>query len=97
MALRRIGAIATELIAAGRAPDEPVALISEATTPRQRCRLATLATIDAVAALVPHDAPTLIVIGPTVALHRVLAAWQQSAPATLPTPADPALAAGAVP
>ncbi|MGH6943253.1 MAG: uroporphyrinogen-III C-methyltransferase [Geminicoccaceae bacterium] len=78
MALRRIGTIAAELIAAGRAADEPVALFSEATTPRQRCRIATLGTVERVAEAVPPDAPTLIVVGPTVALHPMLAAWQET-------------------
>jgi uroporphyrin-III C-methyltransferase len=96
MALRRVGAIAAELIAAGRAPDEPLALISEATTPRQRCQIATLATAGRAAALVAPDAPTLIVIGPTVALQPILAAWQQNAPAA-GQPAELPVAAGATP
>jgi uroporphyrin-III C-methyltransferase len=96
MALRRIGAIAAELIAAGRAPDEPLALISEATTPRQRCHIATLATAGRAAALVAPDAPTLIVIGSTVALQPILAAWQQNAPAA-GQPAELPVAAGATP
>src|SRR5205814_3463610 len=36
MGLRHIAAIATRLIAAGRAPQEPVAIVSKATTPAQR-------------------------------------------------------------
>jgi uroporphyrin-III C-methyltransferase len=96
MALRRIGAIAAKLIAAGRAPDEPLALISEATTPRQRCQIATLATAGRAAALVAPDAPTLIVVGPTVALQPILAAWQQNAPAA-GQPAELPVAAGATP
>jgi uroporphyrin-III C-methyltransferase len=98
MALRRIGAIAAALIAAGRTPDEPVALISDATTPRQHCRRATLATVGQAAARVPPGAPTLIVIGPTVALQPILAAWQQNLPAVgLPAPRDLPVAAGAMP
>jgi uroporphyrin-III C-methyltransferase len=80
MALARIGEIAAELIAAGRSPAEPVALISDATTRRQRCRLATLKTVGRAARAVRPDAATLIVIGPTVSLHRILSAWQQADP-----------------
>ena len=92
MALRRIEAIAARLIAAGRDPAEPVALISDATTPRQVCRIATLGTAWQVASAVPPDAPTLVVIGPTVDLHPVLAAWQQVEPFALAAPPDGAAA-----
>ncbi len=94
MALRHADGIAAALIAAGRDPDEPVALVSDATTPRQTCRLATLATLGAVAATVPPEAATLVVVGPTVALARFLAPWQQAEPYRLADPraasADPA-------
>ena len=43
MALGRLAEIAGALIGAGRDPDEPVALLSEATTARQRCLRTTLA------------------------------------------------------
>ncbi len=73
MALRRVGEIAAALRAAGRGADEPVAFIANATTPRQSVHIATLATAAAVAAAIPPDAPTLIVIGPVVALAPLLA------------------------
>ena len=82
MAQRQIGAIAARLIAAGRDPAELVALISDATTPRQTVRTTTLAEAGAVA---PVGAPTLIVIGPVVALRPLLADWQQTAPMTVHT------------
>ena len=83
MALRQAGAIAATLIAAGRAGTEPVAFVAEATTPRQRVELATLATAGAVAATLPRHAPTLLVIGRTLALRAVLAPLLQAAPMTL--------------
>jgi len=83
MGLRRLAAIAGALIAAGRDPDEPVALLSEATTARQRCLRTTLAEAAAAAALIEPGAPTLIVIGPVVGLRGMLAAGQQVAPAHL--------------
>lgn len=81
MALRQIGAIAAHLRAAGRAGSEPVAFITEATTPRQRVRITTLAEAEATAAAIPRHVPTLIVVGPVVALRPLLAAHtNQSSP-----------------
>ena len=80
MALRPIGAIATHLRAAGRSAAEPVAFITEATTPRQRVAITTLAEAELTAAVIPSHAPTLIVIGPVVALRSLLSAWQETAP-----------------
>ena len=96
MALRRIDRIAASLLAAGRAADEPVALISEATTPRQRTLVTTLGELAEKAAALADHRPTLIVIGPTVALHSLLAGYQEGEPATvLARPANaPAQAAG---
>jgi uroporphyrin-III C-methyltransferase len=80
MALRRIGAIAAKLRAARRPGTEPVAFITEATTPRQRVAVTTLAEAERVAAAIPPNAPTLIVIGPVVALRPLLADWLDAAP-----------------
>ena len=76
MALRQIGAIAAHLLAAGRDAAEPVAFISDATTPRQKVVVTTLADAAHAAAGIPRHAPTLIVIGPVVALRPLIAAWQ---------------------
>ena len=67
----RIGRIVDELIAHGRAPDTPVALISAGTTGAQRvveCRLVEAATV---APALP--APLLIVVGEVVRLRERLA------------------------
>jgi uroporphyrin-III C-methyltransferase len=80
MALRQIDRIAARLRAAGRGVEEPVALITDATTPRQRVVVTTLARVKAVSATLPRDAPTLIVVGPVVDLRRLIAAWQDTAP-----------------
>jgi uroporphyrin-III C-methyltransferase len=87
MGLRRLPEIATALLGAGRAPDEPVALLSEATTPRQRRTVTTLA---AVAEIVDRadPGPTLIVIGPVVGLSEFLSPWQQTAPAGIAAALD---------
>ncbi len=73
MALRQAAPIAAGLLAAGRPPDEPAAFLADATTPRQRITLATLATLGAVAATLRPTAPTLIVVGPVVAFHQLFA------------------------
>ncbi|MSO99747.1 MAG: uroporphyrinogen-III C-methyltransferase [Acetobacteraceae bacterium] len=91
MAGRQLGAIAARLLAAGRDPAEGVALIKDATRPVQTVRVMTLA--EAVNAPV-SGSPTLIVIGPVVALRDRLAAWQQTAPMTLLDDPQPARALG---
>jgi uroporphyrin-III C-methyltransferase len=80
MALRQVGKIAERLRAAGRDGAEPVAFITEATTPRQRVMTTTLAQAEAVAADISRHAPTLIVVGPVVGLRTLIAAWQDTAP-----------------
>jgi uroporphyrin-III C-methyltransferase len=85
MAQRRIGQIADRLIEAGRAPSDPVALISNATCPTQDVRISTLASAAADVAGVPVGAPTLIVVGPVIALRPLLADWQQIEPMTVAT------------
>jgi uroporphyrin-III C-methyltransferase len=72
MALAHLGRIAARLIAAGRAPDEPVAIISRATTPQQRVLVAALADAAAAAAAAQLDAPTIIVVGEVVRLRATL-------------------------
>jgi uroporphyrin-III C-methyltransferase len=80
MAGRHLGTIASRLLAAGRAPDEAVALIQDATRPGQTVRITTLGEA---ADQIPSASPTLIVIGPVVALRAHLGAWQQTAPMTV--------------
>jgi uroporphyrin-III C-methyltransferase len=88
MALQRLPAIADALLAAGRDPQDPVAILSDATTPRQRLLRTTLGEAAAVAAGVDHASATLIAIGPVVALSDLLMPWLEAAPAVLP-PAEP--------
>ena len=77
MAGRRLADIAARLLAAGRDPTQRAALIQDATRASQTVEVLTLA--DAAHAQIPRK-PTLIVIGPVVALRAHLAAWQQTAP-----------------
>jgi uroporphyrin-III C-methyltransferase len=83
MALRQAGAIAARLLAAGHAPGSAVAFISDATTPFQQVTEATMATAGTVAATLDPHRPTLIVIGPVLALRVMIAPWLQAAPMTL--------------
>jgi len=73
MALNHLARIAERLIAAGRRPDEPVAIVSKATTPAQRVVVAPLANAAARAAAAKLEAPTIIVIGEVVRLRDALA------------------------
>ena len=72
MGLRQLGAIAARLIAAGRRADEPVAIISKATTPAQRVLVTSLAEAAAAAAQAGIEGPTIIAIGEVVRLHPML-------------------------
>ena len=85
MALQRLPAIADALLAAGRDPQDPVAILCDATTPRQRLLRTTLGEAAAVAAGVDRASATLIAIGPVVALSDLLSPWLEAAPAVLPT------------
>ena len=85
MAQRRIGQIAERLIEAGRAPHEPVALISNATRPDQDVRISTLAAAGADVAGIKAGAATLILVGPVIALRPLLADWQQTEPMIVDT------------
>jgi uroporphyrin-III C-methyltransferase len=71
MALSHLGDIAGRLIAAGRAPDEAVAIVSKATTPAQRVVMTTLGEAGGAAA--EADSPAIIAIGEVARLHRALA------------------------
>lgn len=72
MAMKHLDSIAAALLAAGRAGDEPVALISRATTKDQRVLETTLARAAADAVAHAIAAPALIVIGQTVRLRAGL-------------------------
>src|SRR5712671_5908128 len=71
MGLRQLGAIAARLIAAGRRADEPVAIVSKATTPAQRVLVTSLAKA-AAAAEAGIEGPTIIAVGEVVRLRAAL-------------------------
>jgi len=68
MALRHIKEIAKRLIAAGRAGDEVVTFISNATTPRQKILVSTLHCVANSNVASTIKAPTIVVVGQTINL-----------------------------
>jgi uroporphyrin-III C-methyltransferase len=72
MGLNHLERIAARLVAAGRPPSEPVAIISRATTADQRVIETSLGTAAADAAKACILAPTIIVIGEVVRLRAEL-------------------------
>jgi uroporphyrin-III C-methyltransferase len=69
MALKHLDAIAGRLMTAGRAPDDPVAIIAAATTPRQRVVETTLAAAARDAARAKLKPPAVLAVGRTLRLR----------------------------
>jgi len=72
MGLNHLARIAARLIAAGRPPGEPVAIVSKATTQAQRVLVSSLEEAAAHAAAARIEGPTIIVIGEVVRLRATL-------------------------
>ena len=72
MAMSRLGIIADLLINAGRAADEAVAIVTHATTPRQRVVRGNLADVAQLAEKHELEPPSIIVIGEVVDLADTL-------------------------
>jgi uroporphyrin-III C-methyltransferase len=72
MALAHIGQITARLIAAGRAPDEPVAIVARATTPSQQVIETSLARAAQDALTAGLEPPAIVVVGPVVRLRSAL-------------------------
>jgi uroporphyrin-III C-methyltransferase len=75
MSLRHLDRIAARLIEGGRAPEEPVAIISKAATAAQRVLVTTLAQAAAAARTAAIEAPTIVAIGEVVRLRDALDWW----------------------
>jgi uroporphyrin-III C-methyltransferase len=67
MALSHLTRIVERLIAGGRQPDEPAAIVSKASTPAQQVLVSTLGELAAASALA--ETPAIIVIGEVVRLR----------------------------
>src|SRR5262245_18354832 len=92
MAARTLPRIARELIAHGRPPDTPAAMIRHATTDAQTTISATLSQITEALDL---DSPVVVVIGEVVALgERLREAWPRAATGTSAPPRQSLLVPG---
>ena len=72
MAMKHIGQIATNLIAAGRSPQEPVAFVCNAATSAQQVLETTLACAEADVAAAGIEPPAIVVVGEVVRLRPSL-------------------------
>lgn len=79
MGIARLAENAEALIAGGRSPEEPAAVIERGTTPGQRVTTATLSTIAEKAAMAEAKPPSLVVVGDVVRYREQLA-WFEDAP-----------------
>lgn len=79
MGVKNLPALVRQVIALGRAPDTPAAVIAWGTLPKQRTIVATLETLEDVCAREQPAPPALVVIGDVVRLHDRLS-WFESRP-----------------
>jgi uroporphyrinogen III methyltransferase / synthase len=79
MGVRALPRIAERLVAAGRPPAEPVAVVERGTLPGQRTLLATLADVGERAAAERIRAPAITLVGPVARLGERLA-WLERRP-----------------
>ena len=72
MAMKHIGQIAANLIAGGRAPDEPVAFVCNAATAEQQVLETTLARAESDVQAAGIEPPAIVVVGEVVRLRASL-------------------------
>lgn len=77
MGLKRVGNIAKGLMDAGRKPQTPAAVISNATMPQQKICTGTLANIEDKAEAMELETPAIIVVGNVVQLHEQLSFYEK--------------------
>jgi len=82
MGVRQLPRIAERLVAGGRSPDQPAAIVQHGTLPQQRTVVATLATLPHAAAAAGIGAPAVTVVGDVAALHDEGLAWFEHRPLT---------------
>jgi uroporphyrin-III C-methyltransferase/precorrin-2 dehydrogenase/sirohydrochlorin ferrochelatase len=73
MGLQRLSRICEALIGHGCAPETPAALVQQGTTRHQRLIVGTVGDLPGLVAQAEVSAPTLIIVGGVVSLHRKLA------------------------
>jgi len=77
MGVKNLAENCRRLVAAGRAPDTPAAVIQSGTLPEQRTVTGTLADIAAAAEAAGIQPPAILVVGAVAALHHRLAWWEK--------------------
>ncbi len=88
MGMKHIAQITAQLIASGRAPSEPVAIVTTATTDQQQVLETTLAEAHAAIAEAALEPPAIICVGRAVLMRQVLD-WQAMLAGHPPRNADP--------
>lgn len=78
MGVKNLSEICENLIANGKSPDTPVAVIEHGTTPQQRTLVSTLAEMPALASKNDVRPPAITVVGETVRLRKSLAWFEKS-------------------
>ncbi|MEM1102088.1 MAG: uroporphyrin-III methyltransferase, partial [Pseudomonadota bacterium] len=86
--MKHLPQITARLLAAGREADEPVALVTTATTAEQRVLETTLSRAVADAARAALEPPAIICIGKGVLMRQALD-WQAMAQGIAPRDTDP--------
>ncbi len=87
MGMKHIGQISGALLAAGRPASEPVAVVSDATTPRQKVLETTLGALEADLAASGLEPPAIVCVGRSVLMRQVLD-WQGMARGEAPRNLD---------
>ena len=72
MGVKNIGKICQNLIAEGKAPDTPVAMVQNGTLPQQKTYIGTLATMEEIVKRENIQPPCITVVGKVVDLHPEL-------------------------
>ena len=88
MGMKHLARISEALIAAGRPPGEPVAIVTQATLPGQRVLETTLATAAPDAAEAGLEPPAVICVGRAVLMRQALD-WAAQARGEAPRSTDP--------
>ncbi len=88
MGIKHIAQIAGALLLAGRDRSEPVAVVTDATTPGQRVLETTLGTVEADIATHGIAPPAIICVGRSVLMRQALD-WQAMAAGAAPRNTDP--------
>jgi len=88
MGIKHVGRITRELLDAGRPADEPVAVVTSATTDDQKVLETTLATLEADLVDAGMSPPAIICVGKSVLMRQVLD-WQGMIAGDKPRNLDP--------